>query len=272
MRKIFYQVCWVCFFECITTNIFSQVTISGPPCAISGIVYEYTINGQWDSTSTMQVCITNGYIEDSSGNNPCTPQINPVNVILVQWNDSASDAGSISVSSSSGNASFTVNFTQPLLPGVIDSPSKMQIINHSLVPGIINCLPDSGGSCHPTYVYQWQQSSDQVIWHDMPGAIKGSLKIDSQLIQNTYYRRKVTETVSGSIGYSDAASVFVVVIPDSTSTDSASGTGFFYLKLDEGNDFIPSHQNKIISIEKVWMLKSDSSKLRPLMMKYNNNA
>ena len=273
MRKIKYHIYCLLGLLLLAYHSKSQVTISGPPCAIAGSQYEYTINGTGDSASTMQVCINNGLIHDAGGDNTCSSSGKPVNVILVMWNDSASDIGSISVTSTSGNASFNVNFTQPLLPGLIDTASKTQLINYHTQPNIISCLPDSGGSCSPAYNYQWQQSLDQVNWQDITAAISNNLVIDSPLIQSTYYRRKVTETVSGSIGYSDAASVFVIVMPDSTSsTDSTGGTGYLFRApaVDKYLNFI--YQERLIKFQGAWMMKDSEADAWPAIMKYNNNA
>jgi hypothetical protein len=222
MRKIFYHI--YCFTVLLFsgTAVYGQVTISGPSCVVAGTVYQYTIRGQWDSTSTMQVCITGGLVQDSAGNSStCTIQGTPLKAILVTWNDSASDTGSLSLTSSIGNTTLNVHFTQPLLPGSIDSASKVQMIGNDSVPMTITCSFDSGGSCSPIYVYQWQQSSDMVSWSDITGASSQNLSIDSGLTQSAYFRRKVTETVSGSVGYSDAAAVFVII----NTNDSTPGNG-----------------------------------------------
>jgi hypothetical protein len=204
----------------------AQVTISGPTCVVAGTIYQYAVSGKMDSSTTMQVCITAGVIMDSiNGNITCTTSGPPINKVLVIWNDSAADIGALNLSSSSGNASISVHFTQMLLPGSIDSAVKTQIIGLNVVPASITCGADSGGSCSPTYSYQWQQSADQVSWTDVLSAKGLALSLNSPLAQSTYYRRKVTETGSGSIDYSDVASVFVLVqvLGDSTvKTDSAS--------------------------------------------------
>src|SRR5690348_5865423 len=158
--KIKYWAFQIITYLLVSAAAQSQLTISGPGCAVSGSPYQYTISGQWDSTTTMQVCITNGSILNSTSDSLCTTQGSPVNSILVQWNDANSDTGTVTVTSSIGNATYYVTFTQPLLPGLIDSNSKVQSIHSGTIPSTINCLPDSGGSCWPTFTYQWQQSSD----------------------------------------------------------------------------------------------------------------
>ncbi len=228
--KVKYQTLQLMMLVFISMPAYSQITISGPACAVSGTQYQYIISGQWDSTTTMQVCVTSGSIQNSTGDSLCTSQGSPVNSILVQWDDSNADTGTVVVTSSAGNATYYVTFTQPLLPGLIDSASRVQLIQPGTVPAAINCLPDSGGSCSPAYAYQWQQSYDQVIWQDITGATGSSLGFDSSVSSDMYYRRKVTETVSGTIGYSDVASVFIIHAADSSASDSGGGTGFNYLR------------------------------------------
>src|ERR1700744_1411276 len=100
-----------------TLPAISQVTISGPTCVVAGTVYQYTFSGSWDTTSTMQVCLTSGKIADSSASNSCTITGAPLATVLVVWNDSASGTGTVSLTSSIGNTTMTVNLTKPLVPG-----------------------------------------------------------------------------------------------------------------------------------------------------------
>ena len=191
---------------------FAQVSVSGPQCVVAGTVYQYNIQGNWDSSSTMQVCISSGAIADSAGTNICTDSGGaPLATVLVTWNNSTSDAGTISLTSSKGNATLNVNFAKPLLPGSIDSVSKTQIVAADSIPSPINCSVDKGGSCNPSYSDQWQQSPDMVSWTDIAGANGQNLSFSSPPApaQSTFYRRKVTEITSGTIGYSDVAVVNV---------------------------------------------------------------
>jgi hypothetical protein len=210
VKKIFYKACFLSILLMVGMHVHSQVTISGPTCVVAGTVYQYDISGKWDSASVMQVCLSGGAISDSSGNsNTCTQQGSPVTKVTVVWNDSAADIGALSIASSLGSATFNVHFTDPLLPGAIDSAVKTQYIVMDSMPGIITCLPDSGGSCTPSYSYQWQQSSNGISWTEISGATQSSLVISTPMTLTTYYRKKVTEINSGTIGYSDIATVFV---------------------------------------------------------------
>ena len=197
----------MCFF--VSTKLFSQVNISGPTCVIPGTVYQYTITGNWDSTSSMSACINGGAIYDSIDSNECTPTGPPVSKLVVDWDTIGS--WSLSVTSSSGNTTLNVSVTAPLSGGLIDSVSKTQMIGNDSVPALITCSVATGGACDPTYSYQWQQSSDIINWSDIYSATSQNLSIDSGLTQSIYFRRKTIESSSGSIAYSDVAAVFVGV-------------------------------------------------------------
>ena len=210
MKILLKYFCFIFAVILSGTSAFAQVSITGPQCVMAGTVYQYTIKGNWDSSSTMQVCVSSGAITDSAGTNRCTATGGaPLATVLVTWNDSASEAGTISLTSTKGNATLSVNFAGPLLPGSIDSMSKIQNIATDSLPSAINCSADEGGSCSPSYSDQWQQSSDMVSWTDIAGAKGQNLSFSSSPVQTTFYRRKVTEIVSGTIAYSDEAVVNV---------------------------------------------------------------
>ena len=199
------------FFCLMALQDFSQVTVTGPQCVVAGTVYQYKISGNWDSLSTMQVCISGGIIADSTAINSCTTSGAPLANVLVIWNDSSSTAGVIKVNSPNGNGILNVSFSMPLQAGSIDSLSKNQITETDSIPSSIYCQPATGGSCSPSFVYQWQQSSDMVSWTDIESAEQQNLSFSSSMNQTAFFRRKVTETVSGTIQYSDIATVNVIV-------------------------------------------------------------
>ena len=197
----------------------SQPNVSGPVCAMAGTVYQYVISGAGGGAFIGQVCITGGRIIGSDGNDIfCTVPDSAVSKVMVIWNDSLADDGVLNLSSAAGNASLSVYFAGSLQPGIIDSICKTQIIfntQNSIMD--ITCSPDSGGSCTPSYGYQWQHTSDMFNWADIPGAVSESLAAGPAPAQSSYYRRKVTELNSGSVGYSDVACVFIVNQPADSS-------------------------------------------------------
>ena len=192
---------------------FSQITISGPTCILPGMPVQYTISGNWDSATTMKVCLNGGRINDSSFVNGCTGTGGPLAAIIVVWNDQPDL--SISLSSTKGNALLQVNHTYSLSGGFINDSLKQQSINAGNIPSIISCTKSNGGSCSPNYSYQWQQSFDGMNWKDIVAATTENLNFDSTIVQSTFYRRKVLENNSGSIAYSDMATVNI--IPKSTN-------------------------------------------------------
>ncbi|HVY76442.1 MAG TPA: hypothetical protein VG890_16545 [Puia sp.] len=181
---------------------FSQVTITGPTCVTAGMVYQYNITGSWDSTSTMSVCVTGGSIADTSIKGGCTPQSAPLGAVQVIWN---AGSGSIALTSSKGNASINVQLADALQPGSLDA--GIQMIDSGAVPATIHCSLPSGGYCSPSYSYQWQRSYNAVAWEDISGKTGQNLDFSTGPDQSTYYRRKTTETESGSIAYSQPALV-----------------------------------------------------------------
>jgi hypothetical protein len=208
MRKIIsLSVLFICFSS--PGLVCAQVTITGPTCVTAGTVYQYTVQGAWDSASTMQVCITGGIIADSGISSNCTSQSQPQGAVRVIWNDST--GGSISLTSPKGNASLQVAVATTLQPGVIDSLACIQEVDSGSVPQAILCSPARGGACSPGYDYQWQQSSDAVSWSDIPGATAENLNFSAGIDGNGFYRRKLTETGSGTIGYSGLATVNIKI-------------------------------------------------------------
>lgn len=203
-------------FLLIYLPISAQVTVTGPACVLPGTSYQYRIKGNWDSTSTMQICVTGGMLRSQDGSGQgCTPPGGvPADGVQVVWNGS----GTIKVTSSKGNVTYAVVATSPLRPGSIVPASQTQLIPRKGVPATINCNPDTGGACQPRYSYQWQQSLNRISWVDIPGAVGASLKFTGPAAKSLFYRRKVTETVSGAIDYSDVASVFVGIGDYSDST------------------------------------------------------
>jgi len=209
------------------SHAYAQVTVTGPTCVVPNTVYQYQISGNWDSTSTLQVCLNGGVIADSLGTNTCSPNAYPISFILVNWNNSGS--AFLTITSSGGNATFAVTVVNPLTPGSIDSSVQNQSINYGSQPATISCSLDSGGSCSPSYSYQWQQSQDMLGWSDISGATAQNLSFDSAISTSTFFRRKVTESTSGSIAYSNVAvvTVNIPVPPDSSGSQSdSSGLSF----------------------------------------------
>jgi len=219
MRKKIQTLLLLIFVFGITVRCFSQVALTGPTCVVPGIIYQYVITGNWDSTTTMQVCLSGGVIADSTDTTTCTPAGGaPLASILVIWNGGTS--GSLTLNSTMGGASLTINITSNLLPGAIDSTATFQTIQYNSIPASVNCSMAAGGSCSPAYNYQWQQSPDAMSWTDLGGSTSQNLSFDSALTQTTFFRRKVTEAGSGTISYSNIVTIDVLI---TSPTQDSSG-------------------------------------------------
>jgi hypothetical protein len=206
---------------------FSQPGINGPICVLPGVIYQYTTADASVSTRqiNMQICIRGGSIVDRDGNKltNCTKSTEPLATVLVMWDD-ATTLGSITISTSEGNKAININITSALDAGLLDSSSKEQNFSDtSGIPSAINCSPAKGGSCSPNYVYQWQQSNDAMVWTDIRGSTGQNLSFTVPITQSLFYRRKITETNSGTIGYSDVAVINVLPMVQS---DTSGIVGF----------------------------------------------
>lgn len=195
-------------------NSAAQPVMTGATCVVPGTTYQYLINGNWDSASTMEVCTTGGLIAPLHG--PCSGNGAPQSSVLIIWNAGVT-TGSLQLTSSKGNASLTVNMTTPLQAGAIANLSKQQSVGFNGVPTVIHCGADSGGSCRPVYAHQWQQSRDNVHWTDVSQATGSDLTVIPAQKQTVFFRRKTVEMGSGSVAYSDAAAVMVGPPPPGTT-------------------------------------------------------
>jgi hypothetical protein len=193
---------------CLGQAAFSQVAINGIGCVSPGLPYQYVINGDKDSTHNVQVCLSGGAFTGSTGS--CQNGSRSF-TITVTW-DSNATHGMITATAAPGNASRDISIAASLQGGTINNLSKSQTIPYNGTPAAIGCSVALGGNCSPGYAYRWQQSFDQVNWTPVNGANTPDLPFSAALIQTTFYRRQAVESGSGSIGYSDAAVVFVIPV------------------------------------------------------------
>ena len=191
----------------------SQPIIKGPGCVVPGLTYQYIVSIPDTSATGISICIAGGSFINNG--NLCIHD-SLISALLIIWNSGIQKA-QISVSAPSGNIIDTVYLTSDLQPGSIDAGSIQQTIGDSSSPVQINCSAATGGSCSPSYNYQWQQSPDNVSWSDISGATNPQMDAQLILTNTKYFRRKVTETQSGLIDFSNTATVIVTV--------PASGSG-----------------------------------------------
>ncbi len=181
----------------------AQIAITCPAFVTSGVGYQYNITGPWKAGSTLQICITGGTIFNTDST--CITG-NSISFVRVNWNDQ-NKGGNILVTSDSATASIKVSITKALQGGSIDSSSHLQAVFADHIPAAIHCSAASGGNCSPSYRYQWQESYDMMSWTDITGAQEQNLSFSTPGNQIIYYRRKVVEVASGSIAFSNEATV-----------------------------------------------------------------
>jgi hypothetical protein len=162
----------------------AQVVIKGPSCVLPGIRYHYVISAGWDSAATMQVCITGGKLKTDK---TCSPSGGkPFSSVFVVWDQGVS--GSVKVTSTSGAASLPVAITTELNAGQMNPDDKIQTYAKGDSSYTFHCNAASGGSCNPSYTYQWQQSTDGVNWANITGATGQDLKFTCGILYNTFFR------------------------------------------------------------------------------------
>ena len=189
-------------FLLIHQALLSQVTISGPTCIKAGVAYTYSIQGNWNTSSTMSWSVFGGTI---SGTTSGTPKPS----ISVTWGSGPVPPFNVSVTSTHGNATLVVNRASALQPGSITANAN-QTINFNVIPSTITCSLPTGGICTTTnYTYQWEQSTDNISFSTVSGATNSDLSFTQGLTQTLYFRRKTTETTSTVTGYSTTATVTV---------------------------------------------------------------
>jgi RHS repeat-associated protein len=181
----------------------AQFTIQGTTCGNSGTEYSYNFSGNWQGNTTIQWCVTDGIIKNSTQS--CVSGT-PLLGIIVTWNNVAH--GSITVTASSlGSKTLNVDLATALVPGYIATNS--QTVMSTITPATFTCTLPTGGYCSPSYSYQWEQKLNEggAVWTTISGATSQNLVFNSPVTQPTFYRRKDTETNSGNVAYSNTATL-----------------------------------------------------------------
>jgi hypothetical protein len=196
---------WLLLLLIQSSKADSQVKISGPECIVSGTEYQYDLFGKWDTQTAISVCVEGGLI---ARNNSTCYEGKELNYVRIVWNDNTTK-GKISITSSSGNGFFNVRPTRALQGGKVDSLSKLQAVKKAAIPRSISCGSARGGNCSPSFSYQWEQSDDNLRWTNVTGAVFQNLSFSVALNHTLFFRRKIFDSVSNSIAYSDVAIVVV---------------------------------------------------------------
>jgi len=220
-----------------TVTVIPPMSVTGPTCAVTGQLYNYTISGPWTTSTTMNWCLNGGVFTGTT--NTCSSGT-PLVQVSVTWNTGVSN-GTLTLNTTNPTSSVTVQVTTavPLQPGTISNP--LQNINVGVIPSTIIASFASGGTCSPSYTYQWQQSTDNINFANVTTGGGGQNLSFTTVIPtvSTYYRRQVTETVSGTIGYTSSALVNVpfngglispinITIPTNTSPGMITGSPATY--------------------------------------------
>jgi hypothetical protein len=185
--------------------LYAQPQISGAACVIPTTDYDYLISGNPGSAAQIAICITGGVFVNTQ--NTCK-NIAPHSIIRVNWNDSATNA-KITITYEGTQKIKVIQVTKPLFAGAIPNGLKTQTIKYDSAAALIPCSIAKHGTCSPIYLYQWQKSANALNWQNISGANGQHLPSQGALREPVFYRRKVTETVSGTIAYSTIATVFV---------------------------------------------------------------
>ena len=122
LNNILTRGCIVVLFILLHHATMAQVMIKGPECVLPGISYQYVIQAKWDSSSTMQVCVTGGKLK--TGETCGNPIGKPVSAVSVVWDESATKT--ITVTSAKGNYSLTVTLTRKLNGGTVSATDIFQ--------------------------------------------------------------------------------------------------------------------------------------------------
>lgn len=102
-------------------------------------------------------------------------------------------------------------FVNTLSGGVL---SNNQTICSGGDPAVITFATNSSGT--GTVSYQWQQSTDNLVWNDVAGAVSASYDPPSGLLANNYYRVFITY-VSNGVSCTTISSVHTIFVNSVTS-------------------------------------------------------
>lgn len=205
MKRTIATLCFVFIWVISVIDTNAQIRITGSECVVPGTEYQYDLYGDLNDHPELEICVEGGIL---TANTSTCYKTNGANYVRVIWNEGITK-GKIRITSSSGKRSFDVKPTRPLQGGNIDSLSRLQQVQTFGISRTINCSPGRGGSCAPSFVYQWEQSEDNLHWTEIKGANFQTLSIAPETKRAVFVRRRVTDQVSNSIAYSDVAIVVV---------------------------------------------------------------
>ncbi|WP_419699436.1 DUF6443 domain-containing protein [Mucilaginibacter sp. NFX135] len=186
----------------------AQMSIFGTNCVTPGQTYTYSVSSSYVSANSQTYWeLSGGVIAGTGSSIETRPGISSISVI---WNDGGGvKTINLHIYGSNLSGSLTIGTIVPLSPGSLTG-NVSQTVAYKSIPATITCSTASGGGCPPVIEnYQWQQSTDQSVWTDIPGVTGQDLTFYSPIFATTYFRRKVTSN-SYQVGYSNVAVVNAV--------------------------------------------------------------
>lgn len=187
-------------FLFIVNAVFGQKTLSGPFCVTPGIEYQYVIN--IPGTTDWTICVSGGAIVGQ--NDPCFKGSSS-SVIKIVWAKNVANSITVSGAVSEKYAIRTIDDFDAglIMDSIIASHEK------TLKVPTIYCTDAKGGACNVSLIYSWEMSDDQVIWIALKGETGQHLSFKELIKGPIYFRRKVTNALTSTVGYSNVAHVFV---------------------------------------------------------------
>lgn len=201
-KQILFSACLLALFMSSFLAQGQSPGITGPECVRRGVEYQYIINA--NSTGHVQVCLSGGVFASTKLSCIRDTILTEVRVI---WTDSI--GGMLTILSGKDSYRKNISVAKELDAGTIAKELAIQRVKEGSVANEINYTGASGGSCNPKYVYQWQQSEDNLHWTDVEGTDRQKFSFSSASNRSLYFRRKVTDVNSGNFAYTEPVAVFI---------------------------------------------------------------
>lgn len=181
-------------------HVIGQKALTGPVCVSPGVEYQYSLNIL--GSANWKVCVSGGSIV---GSNASCVEGSTSTRLNVVW-----------AKNGLNGLTITGAVSEKLAISVIDE-FDAGLIEDSIISGhelskklpIIYCTNAKGGACSSSFIYNWEMSADQVLWINVVGEYGQNLAYKELVKETVYFRRKVTNTRSNTVGYSNVVHVFV---------------------------------------------------------------
>ncbi|MET0637669.1 MAG: DUF5977 domain-containing protein [Chitinophagaceae bacterium] len=99
----------------------------------------------------------------------------------------------------------TISMILPANGGCITSGNQKKLVGS--IPDVIQATAASNGNCNGNYIYQWQSSSDNSYFTDMPGATSQNLGFSTAISKTTWFQRRTT--CGTEIQYTNSVGIFI---------------------------------------------------------------